>query len=1339
MIKQQGIRSLLLALFLLGVCPLFAQHGGGTLTNNFANTWLFGGVGLDFNCSPPNVIREGKITTWVEGPSTISDECGNLQFYCNGDSIWNSLHNSVNGGGVFPMVGSKQATQSSLILPNLQAPGTFYFFTVDGDEVNNFNGLSYTEFSFNAPGGPGYVVSNRVLARYTNEMVTACSDGQGGYWVVTKLKGNADFRAYHVTNLGVDTNAVVSSVGSTKTETGQMKFSPDGRYLAISRPLQLFKFNPTTGVVSSYLGDMENGWLDDGNTVEFSPSGRFLYTNNYNGGTAPAEEGIYQYDLSLDPAVIAKLPLKVTSPTAKPKGGMQLGPDGKIYVIDGEGVDKLSVIQRPEKLGSDCDYQHQIINLNLSKPGKYFPNFNQSWFVDPDLYIADKRCHADTTVLEMNPERWSILTDGKKIDSFKWTIFDPNGGTQSGTGNTIKHYFPQFGCFRVEMIAYSSALGMSVVREDLVKINITPTTNMGPKDTALCKQPRRIFLNIATADNPGSSYVWYYKSFPDVISGKPDLGINPLGVAPNITAETEGRYWVIKTFKCCSMTDTIDVYHDSIIPMFRLNDGLQCERDNQYVFTNLSTPAYKSTTWDYGDGTKGFTNIGVKHYKTAGTYTPVMTVVSEKGCKATMSRVILVVKHPVAKFIVDTLQQCFEGNVFKVKDTSYIEFGQGGIVSRLFNKGLSSTDTTRKLQFNISYPKAGTYTISLALNSSQDCKDTMYQQVRVFAKPKAGFTINDDNQCLSANKFEYTDTSFVSLDTINYRGWMFADTLPPEDRTTLPLNNFRSYSKVDSFKVQLKVGTGPGCYDSIIKYVHVHGDPYVDFKANDSDQCLFGNTYDFKDTTYTEKGFVQTYLWNFGDNTAIANSGFGKKYSNYGTYKVQLRVITNKGCTDSVSREVVVFPMPEADFAIAQPEMCFKTHGFTFSAAPSFVPTGSVFSYDWDFGDGTKSTLKEPPVKNYSQDTTHKIKLIVVSDKSCGDTVTKQVSFYPTPTAKAKVNRPLQCLDGNVFNFRGDSSIAGAGVISQYLWEFGDGTIGTDDFPEAKIYAYPDTFNVRLNITTDKGCTDTTSVNVVVLPSPTVNFSVEPTCLFEPSKFKNKSSAHPGKIVNYNWSLGDGTSSGDSTPNHTYANTGAYTVSLSVESSFGCKATITKVNEAIVKALPQALFGHEKVDFDEKNTTIQFIDSSYDVDQWFWDFGNGMMSNQSDPLIVFSDTATLPIRLVVTNTEGCYDTIRKTLFVAPDFFFHVPNAFTPNDDGNNPLFGGEGTRYYKEYSLRIFNRWGQLVFEADSPLKRWDGKYKGEPCEDGAYTYIYALRDVFGFYHNFSGTVHLLR
>ena len=94
--------------------------------------------------------------------------------------------------------------------------------------------------------------------------------------------------------------------------------------------------------------------------------------------------------------------------------------------------------------------------------------------------------------------------------------------------------------------------------------------------------------------------------------------------------------------------------------------------------------------------------------------------------------------------------------------------------------------------------------------------------------------------------------------------------------------------------------------------------------------------------------------------------------------------------------------------------------------------------------------------------------------------------------------------------------------------------------------------------------------------------------------------------------------------------------------------------------------------------------------------------------------------LIATNIEGCADTVYQTIVVLPDFYFYFPNAFTPNANGNNDLFMGYGAGI-KKYNMKIYDRWGELLFETNDLNTGWDGTYKGQKAPSAVYAVIFDL------------------
>ena len=153
----------------------------------------------------------------------------------------------------------------------------------------------------------------------------------------------------------------------------------------------------------------------------------------------------------------------------------------------------------------------------------------------------------------------------------------------------------------------------------------------------------------------------------------------------------------------------------------------------------------------------------------------------------------------------------------------------------------------------------------------------------------------------------------------------------------------------------------------------------------------------------------------------------------------------------------------------------------------------------------------------------------------------------------------------------------------------------------------------------------------------------------------------------------------------------------------------------------------------------QYTDqSTTTINQWLWEFGDGQISNSQNPLITYSDTGTYFTQLIVRNTDGCVDSaLLGPELIAPDFFLHIPNAFSPNGDGKNEAFGPVMSSYFISFTMVIYNQWGEKLFESKDG-SFWDGMYKNKLVPQRNYTYSLYVVDLFGKNHTRKGSIYIL-
>ena len=254
------------------------------------------------------------------------------------------------------------------------------------------------------------------------------------------------------------------------------------------------------------------------------------------------------------------------------------------------------------------------------------------------------------------------------------------------------------------------------------------------------------------------------------------------------------------------------------------------------------------------------------------------------------------------------------------------------------------------------------------------------------------------------------------------------------------------------------------------------------FLINDSDQCFKNHNFIFTNTTSLASGSKTNY-WTFGDNTNSSDTSPNKTYSSYGNYTVKLKIVSDKGCSDSISKQVLVYAMPKAKFSVNDSDQCFKGHNFIFTNN-STIPVGSN-TYQWQFGDSTVS-LSLSPSKQYAYSNAFNIKLIAFSDHNCTDTTSKIVYVYSMPKANFLRSDTGKCLKGNQFVFTNTSTPNNA-VSSK--WTFGDGFATTVKSP-SHSYAAIGVYTVKLIVGGNAACSDTIQKTVEVYPMPKARFTM---------------------------------------------------------------------------------------------------------------------------------------------------------------------------------------------------------------------------------------------------------
>jgi gliding motility-associated-like protein len=330
-------------------------------------------------------------------------------------------------------------------------------------------------------------------------------------------------------------------------------------------------------------------------------------------------------------------------------------------------------------------------------------------------------------------------------------------------------------------------------------------------------------------------------------------------------------------------------------------------------------------------------------------------------------------------------------------------------------------------------------------------------------------------------------------------------------------------------------------------------------------------------------------------------------------------------------------------------------------------------------------------------------------------------TFVDAPKALFTVSS-VRCKD-SVINFINGSQANGTNGLA-YNWNFGDGPPNGTSTSLNPLYTYTSngSFVITLTVTGTNTltipniqCPDTVSKRITVNPLPIANFSYLNACQSLPAQFRDSSIVIPGNILGWNWNFGDGSSNSPiRNPVHTFTTAGVYNVVLTAISNNSCAATISKT--VAINPQPVAQFGMTN-DPTIALEPVYFSDFSAptgSISSWLWSFGDEGSGTGSSPTHIYQNSGMYVITLTVFDNNGCSDTVSKNIDV--QILPQVPTAFTPNKDNNNDLLFVKGGPFAK-ITFRVYNNWGELLFETNDQKIGWDGTKNGKDQPVGVYVW----------------------
>lgn len=405
----------------------------------------------------------------------------------------------------------------------------------------------------------------------------------------------------------------------------------------------------------------------------------------------------------------------------------------------------------------------------------------------------------------------------------------------------------------------------------------------------------------------------------------------------------------------------------------------------------------------------------------------------------------------------------------------------------------------------------------------------------------------------------------------------------------------------------------------------------------------------------------------------------------------------------------------------------------TFSNASS---NAAVFQ--WDFGDGSPIDTARNPRHIYTRPGTYRARLIASNTIACRERDTAYITIVVDSNAVFG-NFAVQVTDScKPYTISLTNNVSTPGSSASFRWEFGDGNVSTLRNPFTHAYADTGTYTIRLIVADPVACNSPdTFLQTVTLRSQYVSGafkSPDSLCLEAGGVlFQSNTSLATGIL----WQFGDGSTSTLTAPTHTYQQAGRYAVTLIASNPATCNKADTVRRTITILPNPVALFDYTPI-IPEPNTPLKFVNQSVDAQRYRWAFGDGGTSSEESPEHFYKRSGNYKVCLTAISVAGCLDTLCRNIVADVRIAADVPNAFSPNGDGNNDVLYVRGAAI-ETFTFRLYNRWGQLIFETSSLQKGWDGTWNGKPQEADAYAYTLTATFIDGTTASKSGHITLLR
>jgi gliding motility-associated-like protein len=858
---------------------------------------------------------------------------------------------------------------------------------------------------------------------------------------------------------------------------------------------------------------------------------------------------------------------------------------------------------------------------------------------------------------------------------------------------------------------------LSTTSLQTVIVNQTPTTNFNSVNSG-CSSDSVVVTYTGNA-SANATYVWDFESAVGYVGDGqgpysalfPGSGSYPIGL------------FVMENGCMSDVVEMQVVLNASPIASFTLEDTVFVNQLNTVNFTGQS-PLGTSMNWTYPNAdlisgaAAGPFDLS---WTLPGTY-QVSLSMDNAGCiDGPEMHNVVVLPLPTSDFTLSEDTICV-GSSFTVT-YSGVASSQANYIWNF--DGATVLSGSGAGPYQLTWNSEGVHLLSLIVEVDGVSSAISEQYISVIDIPSALFSL-PDHACVGSDVL----ANYISITTLNAQFQWVVDGASMNDAD--PSNVLLTWNQPGIKNVVLNVADAMCISSPVAQTITIHAIPQASISLPD---------YSCKNATIeVNYDGVQnsgaTYTWSFGSAEIISGSNAGPyslKYNSSGLQHITLTV-SAFGCSSTIAdSSIITRDLPIANAGV-DTLMC---SGETIQLS---TPFQAGYSYNWfPLAGISNNTISNPnfslvPVHNYIESFDY---TVTVQDGYCLNFDLVTLSIAPKPNAEF-VFSGNPCSYENSFDFTPVNSFDPSASFNWNLGTHAFTHLPTDHIQRGISFDTLGQHIISLQVT-ENGCvSDLFSDTITVYPNPVARFTASNIkgCMPLTSLFEVDSSNDEN--IHYVWSFGDGSTALGDSLSHTYLQSGYMSVTLIATNEHGCSSTFTEQDAVQVfekpiaefKTYPEIVFiGSD--DLTLTNLSENALHSYYIIGS---DTILGATTTYS-----FSDEGVYPITQVVTSGLGCSDEITHTVIVEFGSEYYVPSAFTPNNDGKNDEFKIIGSEV-KEFSLVIFDRWGNEIFESDDINTSWDGiASKDNPMPEGVYVYRLEMRSKTNRDIVKSGAITLLR